>query len=125
MSNPMNPVGWFEIYVADIERAKAFYSAALGSEFRQLMPDSTDMWAFAADPANAGATGALVKHAMRGPSLEGTLVYFSCAHCGETADKAVAAGGKVFMPRTSIGPFGFIAIVGDTEGNSIGLHSME
>jgi hypothetical protein len=25
MNPPSNPVGWFEIYVQDIERAKAFY----------------------------------------------------------------------------------------------------
>jgi predicted enzyme related to lactoylglutathione lyase len=30
----------------------------------------------------------------------------------------------VYVPKTDIGEHGFIAIIGDTEGNSIGLHSM-
>ena len=30
MSTPRNPVGWFEIYVTDMARARAFYEAALG-----------------------------------------------------------------------------------------------
>ena len=124
MSGPMNPVGWFEIYVTDMERAKAFYCAVLGLELRRMDTEMAEMWAFFGEPTNPGATGSLVKHPMRQPSTEGTLIYFVTAHCGETADKAVAAGGKVFMPRTSIGPYGFIAIIGDSEGNSVGLHSM-
>ena len=32
--------------------------------------------------------------------------------------------GRVMKPKTSIGQFGFIALVFDTEGNLFGLHSM-
>ncbi len=124
MAGSMNPVGWFEIYVADMARAKAFYSAVLGSDFREIPVEGMEMWAFPAGPDNPGAGGTLVKHPMRQPSNQGTLVYFATDHCGDTADKAAAAGGQIFLPRTSIGPMGFIAIVGDTEGNAIGLHSM-
>jgi hypothetical protein len=37
---------------------------------------------------------------------------------------AAAAGGKVFRDKFSIGQYGF-ALVFDTEGNMIGLHSMQ
>ncbi len=53
------------------------------------------------------------------------LVYFSCADCAVQAGKAVAAGGRLQKPKMSIGQYGFIALVSDSEGNLIGLHSMQ
>ena len=38
---------------------------------------------------------------------------------------AAAAGGSVCKTKFSIGPYGFIALVTDTEGNMIGLHSLK
>lgn len=72
-----------------------------------------------------GTAGALVKSSKMGPGVGGTLVYFSCADCAEQAARAQAAGGKVLQPKTSIGQYGFIAMVQDTEGNLIGLHSLQ
>jgi predicted enzyme related to lactoylglutathione lyase len=66
-----------------------------------------------------------MKHPMRKPSLEGTLVYFSCDNCANTAELALQHGGVVYKPKWSIGDHGFIAIIGDTEGNAIGLHSFK
>ena len=58
------------------------------------------------------------------PSKKVTLVYLNC---NGTLDSVVSrvekAGGNVVMPKTDIGPPGFIAVVVDTEGNSVGLHS--
>jgi hypothetical protein len=59
------------------------------------------------------------------PGVGGTLVYFSCRDCAQEQERAVAAGGHVHLPKMSIGQYGFIALVHDTEGNLIGLHSME
>jgi predicted enzyme related to lactoylglutathione lyase len=53
------------------------------------------------------------------------LVYFSCEDCSVEAERAVAHGGKIFKGKMSIGQNGFIAMVVDTEGNKIGLHSMQ
>lgn len=53
-----------------------------------------------------------------------TLVYFSCTDCANEAEKAAQAGGKVVQPKFSVGPYGFVALVQDTEGNVVGLHSM-
>lgn len=124
-----NPVVWFEIYVNDMPRARAFYETMLGITLESLKaPDSADeleMWAFPMDTTRAGAGGALAKMAGVAPGGGGTLVYFACEDCAAAAERAVAAGGTVLKPKMSIGDYGFIAIVNDTEGNCIGLHSMQ
>ena len=61
---------------------------------------------------------------MRPPNVHGTLVYFSVSDCGEWQDWVSAEGMPVYVPKMDIGEHGFIAIVGDSEVNSVGLHSM-
>ena len=123
-----NPVGWFEIYVQDMNRAKAFYETVLEAKLEQLPgidgQDSLEMLAFPMDPAKYGAPGALVRMPGCPSGGTGTLVYFSCADCGVEAGRVTAAGGTICKEKFSIGQYGFIALVNDTEGNMIGLHSM-
>lgn len=119
-----NPVGWFEIYVQDMPRAKAFYEAVFQGSLQALNAPGMEMWAFPMDMATHGTAGALVK--MPGcPSGGSTLVYFSCVDCAVELARAVAHGGKVFKEKVSIGEYGFIALVVDTEGNMLGLHSLQ
>jgi predicted enzyme related to lactoylglutathione lyase len=54
----------------------------------------------------------------------GTLVYFPCEDCAVTAHRVVKNGGSIMREKFAIGPYGFISLVVDTEGNVIGLHSM-
>lgn len=123
-----NPVGWFEIYVNDMQRARTFYQAVLGTQFSKLeapgQPLGMEMWAFPKHQNAAGITGALVKM----PGLEAgghnVLVYFICADCAVEAAKAAKSGGRVVKEKMSIGSYGYMALVTDTEGNMIGLHSM-
>lgn len=58
-----NPVGWFEIYVADMARAKAFYEATLTLRLSQITGNGFDfeMRGFPMQQDNYGASGALVK----------------------------------------------------------------
>ena len=56
-------------------------------------------------------------------TIDGALVYFSCDDCSVQERLALANGGQVFKTKFSIGPNGFISIIGDSEGNAIGLHS--
>ena len=56
---------------------------------------------------------------------EEAAVYFSCGDCAVEVSRAVRNGGRVQKPKESIGQYGFIALVYDTEGNMIGLHSMK
>ncbi len=125
---PRNPVGWFEIYVQDMDRAKEFYEATLGTPL-ELLRDPNDgdieMWAFPMGMDAPGAAGALCKMKGKDSGGGGTLVYFSCEDCGKNEARAFDAGGKIHHPKMSIGEYGFISLVYDTEGNIIGLHSMK
>ncbi|MEK7345230.1 MAG: VOC family protein [Pseudomonadota bacterium] len=121
-----NPVGWFEIYVHDLPRARAFYEAVLGQPLFPLPQPSDsnpEMLVFQMDNEAYGAAGALVRMPGFEPGGNSVLVYFSCADCATEAGKAVAAGGTIVKPKMSIGAYGHIALVTDTEGNMIGLHS--
>jgi len=122
-----NAVGWFEIYVDDVKRAKAFYENVFRHPIEALPQTSgsdMQMLAFPMNAAGTGASGALVKSPQMKPGTGGTMVYFSCADCAIESARATAHGGVVCQPKMSIAPYGFIAIVQDTEGNTIGLHSM-
>lgn len=119
-----NVVGWFEIYVNDMKRAKTFYETVFGKPLTRLESPDIEMWAFPMNPDASGATGALVKMAGVSAGGNSTLVYFNCDDCAVEAAKAAAAGGSIQRAKFSIGPYGFIALAVDTEGNMIGLHSM-
>lgn len=120
-----NPVGWFEIYVQDMDRATAFYNTVLGHPLEKLeAPEGeADMRAFPMSEEGQGASGALVKMADVPSTPGGTLVYFSCEDCGVEASRIEAAGGQLKQPKMAIGEYGFIALAIDTEGNMFGLHS--
>jgi predicted enzyme related to lactoylglutathione lyase len=119
-----NPIGWFEIYVDDMGRAQKFYEAVLGVQLQPLEGGGPHMLAFPSSMEHYGCGGTLVH--MDGFKAGGnsTLVYFSCADCAVEEGRVVAAGGKVQKPKMSIGPYGHISLVIDTEGNMFGLHSM-
>ena len=118
-----NPVGWFEIYVQDMERATAFYKSVLQVELQDLKSPGMDMWAFPMDPTGPRASGALVKMPGIPSGGNSTLVYFHCEDCATEASRVVDAGGRVRKEKFSIGEYGFIALAFDTEGNMFGLHS--
>ncbi|NCI77439.1 MULTISPECIES: VOC family protein [Acinetobacter] len=124
-----NPVGWFEIYVDDITRAKQFYQAVFNIELTELTPpsdgSSLQMWAFPSDMQVYGASGALVQMPDVAAGGNSTLIYFSCEDCAEEAARITGAGGKIQEEKTSIGEYGFIVLAFDTEGNMIGLHSLK
>lgn len=119
-----NPVGWFEIYVNDMNRAKQFYESVLQVKLEKLAATDLEMWQFPMVMGSMGASGALVR--MEGFPAGGnsTLVYFSCADCATEAGRVVASGGRIQREKMSIGQYGFIALAIDTEGNMFGLHSM-
>ena len=123
-----NPIRWFEIYVQDTQRAKTFYETVLGTKLEKLDgpgPGIQEMWQFPSKQGAAGATGALAKME-NGPSGgSGVIIYFGCNDCATEAQRVPKAGGKIMKDKFSIGKYGFIALVTDTEGNTIGLHSMK
>jgi uncharacterized protein len=128
-----NPVGWFEIYVQDMDRAKSFYETVFQLSLVQLPPPPApdggscggdmEMWMFPMSEQDYGAPGALMRMEGLPSGVGGTMVYFSCEDCATEAARATEHGGSIFRDKFSIGEYGFIAIVNDTEGNMIGLHS--
>jgi hypothetical protein len=116
-------VVWFDIPVRDIDRAVRFYSAVLGMPLKkeQAGPGA----AIAVLPHTEGAIGgSLVQNMDARPSESGPLLYLNTRGRLDEALNAVEKhGGKVLAERHSIAPFGFRAIVLDSEGNRIALHS--
>jgi predicted enzyme related to lactoylglutathione lyase len=123
-----NPVGWFEIYVDDMDRAKSFYEGVLGTTLQPLPTPEGDvsfMMAFPMAPEASGSSGALVKMGDDRPRGNGVLIYFSCEDCATEGSRVEANGGSIFKGKFSIGDYGFIVLATDTEGNMFGLHSMK
>lgn len=129
-----NPVVHFEIYVEDMQRARRFYEAVLDVKLQHMpapTPETADMemWSFPFDPEASmntyGSGGMLVKMAGMPPGGSGTVVYFACEDCAVQAARAVAHGGKLCLAKMSIGQHGFCAMAQDSEGNTIGFHSMQ
>lgn len=119
-----NPVRWFEIYVQDMARARRFYESVFQLSLQKLDSPTLEIWGFPSEMNQYGSSGALVK--MEGVSPGGsTLVYFACEDCAVEAARAEQAGGRIQRAKMSIGEYGHIALVTDTEGNMIGLHSMQ
>ena len=114
-------MNWFELAVSDLGRARAFYEVVLGAPLR---PETFGGMAMAIFPyGEGGVGGALVEDARFTPSADGALVYLDTRGALDACLARVGpAGGRVLMPRTDIGPPGFIAVVLDTEGNKVGLH---
>lgn len=119
-----NPFGWIEIPVSDLDRAKAFYETVF--EFDELpvheMGGLTMAW-FPMKEDGTGASGALCLGETYEPSHAGTLPYLTAPDIEATLDRAEANGGKTLLEKMSIGEYGFVAFMEDSEGNRIGLHS--
>jgi uncharacterized protein len=125
MNIKRNAVGWFEIYVDDMRRAAAFYENTFQIKLRPLPSPILEMMAFPGEPERPGCTGALAKMDGKGGGGSGTIIYFSCRDCAEETARAIKCGGRVHKPKQSIGEYGFIALIFDTEENMIGLHSLQ
>lgn len=124
-----NPFTWVEIYVENMNRAQKFYETIFKIQLSALpMPggmNDMQMLSFPWSENERNISGALVKMQDMKPGTGGTLVYFACDDCSVEESRVESAGGKVLQPKVPIGDYGFCSIVLDTEGNTIGLHSMK
>jgi uncharacterized protein len=124
-----NALNWFEIPVTDFERAKKFYETIFDYQMPEMQMGTNRMGFFLYDQPGGKVGGAIVYHPeYHTPSGTGTLVYLNCQPDLQVQlDKVVTAGGKVEMGKTQISPdqhLGFMAIINDSEGNRVALHSM-
>ncbi len=120
-----NNVGWFEIYVNDMARARKFYETVIGVSLSKLEGPDVEMYAFPMEMDAPGSPGSLVHMPGFPVGQNSTLVYFTCEDCAVEESRVVGAGGRIEKEKFSIGPYGFVSLVYDTEGNMIGLHSMK
>ena len=119
-------LNWFHIPASDITRAKAFYETICGFSLEKMEgPPNTELWAFPADWRNGEIGGAVVGGEGAVPSATGTMVFLNAnPDLQAVLDRVEGAGGKILMPKTPIGmDAGFSAMISDTEGNTVGLHS--
>lgn len=120
-------VVWFEILVTNIERAQTFYETVLATSLEALADptdESVQMRMFPADTEQHGCGGALVQNRDASPGGS-NVIYFACDDCSVEESRVEAAGGKVLQSKMNIGEYGFVSLIKDTEGNTVGLHSMQ
>jgi predicted enzyme related to lactoylglutathione lyase len=118
-----NPVGWFEIYVQDMERARKFYETVFQVKLEKLPSPEVEMWAFPGGMERPGSPGSLIRMEGFPSGGNSVLVYFNCDDCSVEEGRVAGAGGRIHRPKMSIGEYGFISLGYDTEGNMFGMHS--
>lgn len=117
-----NRAVWFDIPVRDLDRSIGFYSAVLNIPVHRQAFGETH---FAVLEHHDGNGGCLVLNESEISSTGGVLVYLNVQ--GRIRDAVVQVdrlGGKVIVTIHNIGPHGFRAVILDSEGNRIALHSM-
>jgi hypothetical protein len=122
-----NAISWFEIPVTDINRAQKFYEAIFNFKLNALDLPNIKMRMFPIEDM-MGVGGALADSGgFHKPSTtDGPLIYLNGnPDLQKILDRVEGAGGKIMVPKTEISPeYGFMAVIIDTEGNRIGLHSI-
>lgn len=122
-----NAISWFEIPASDLSRATTFYETIFNVKLNPLDLPNIKMRMFPIDDT-MGVGGAVVDSGgFHKPSMtDGPLIYLNGnPDLQKILDKVETAGGKIMVPKTEISPdYGYMAVMIDTEGNRIGLHSV-
>ena len=121
-----NAINWFEIPVKNFDKSKKFYETILGAEMQLMEAMGMKSAFFPAEMETGGIGGCIIQGEGYEPSPTGSLVYLNGGNdLGVPLSKIEDAGGKILLPKTAIGPNGFMAHFTDTDGNKVGLHSMK
>ena len=117
-----NAINHFELPVLDLGRAAACYETLLGVPMRRETFGGLPYALFPHE--EPGVSGALVEDPKRTPG-GGTIVYLNAdGQLDAILARAERAKATIVVPKTPIGPEGFIAILVDTEGNRVGFNSV-
>ena len=123
-----NAISWFEIGTNDLDRATKFYETIFNVNLSPLDLPNIKMRMFPLDDMMTEVSGAIVDSGgFHKPSAtDGPLIYLNGNPDVQLIlDRVEAAGGKIMVPKTEISPeYGYMAVIIDTEGNRIGLHSV-
>jgi len=124
MSATTNAINWFEIPALDIARAKKFYETIFEIKMEEMQMPDMKYAMFPFDPKVSKVSGGLAQSPYHVPSATGSIIYLNAnPDLQLVLDRVEKAGGKVTMPKTSIGENGFMAFFTDTEGNGMAVHS--
>jgi len=105
-----------ELPADDLERAKAFYGAVFGWQFR-AMDEMPDYFLYEAGPGGLG--GGIGKRGENAP--DAVRNYLTVDSIDDSLAAATANGGNIVVPKTDIG-IGWYAAITDTEDNELGLY---
>jgi len=124
-----NALNWFEIPVNDFNRAKKFYEAVFNYEMPDVMMGETRMGFFLYDMQAGKVGGAIVYNpTFYSASENGSLIYPNAQPDLQIIlDRVTAAGGNILKTKTLVSEeqnLGYWALIKDTEGNRVALHSM-
>jgi uncharacterized protein len=125
--NYSSAISWFEIPSADLDRATKFYETLFDVQLIAMDTPNLQMRTFPVTDMMNHISGAVVHSGFHKPSgTDGVLIYLNGnPDVQHILDKVEAAGGKIMVPKTEISPeYGYMAVILDTEGNRIGLHSV-
>jgi predicted enzyme related to lactoylglutathione lyase len=118
---------WTDIPVTNLDRAITFYSAVLRQKVRKMSEGGFEYGLLPHEEQNASGCLCVSSDSVGGknqPSQTGPLIYLSVeGWLGEAVQAVKSNGGKVVQEKQQIGPHGFRAIIVDSEGNRIALHS--
>jgi predicted enzyme related to lactoylglutathione lyase len=122
---PTHRAVWFEIPTADLTRAMTFYSTVFEADFHVVKDMGPTVMAVF-DHKDGEVSGCLTHADHAKPSADGSVVYFNGGDdLAVPLGRIDGAGGAVLVPKTLIAPdIGYYAVFRDTEGNTVGLHSM-
>ncbi|NVJ60101.1 MAG: VOC family protein [Gammaproteobacteria bacterium] len=120
----MNQFVWIDLGVKNLDRAVKFYEKVLASS---IAIESYEEFKFAVLPHKGNEVGGcLVPKVNFTPLSDSTLIYLNVDHrIKDACEQVEQNGGKLLTPPHSIGPHGCRAIILDSEGNTIALHSTE
>lgn len=123
-----NAISWFEIPANDLARAQHFYETIFGIALAPMDMPNIKMRMFPLNDMMTQVGGAVVDSGgfHRPSPTDGPLIYLNAnPDLQIILDRVEAAGGTIMVPKTEISPeYGFMAVIIDTEGNRIGLHSV-
>jgi len=118
-----NNIVWCDIPVLDLKRAVQFYSELLDLKIEIEKHQDVE---FAVLPCatKGGVTGCLAQSSDTKVSRDGVLIYLNLQDRLDEAIKIAKDNGcEIVKDKMSIGEWGSRAIIIDTEGNQIALHS--
>jgi predicted enzyme related to lactoylglutathione lyase len=122
---PDNVAVWFEIPAMNFDRAVGFYEQVFETKLTREKMGGSELAVFPYE--QPGTSGCVIQGEGYKPGRDGAVVYLrSRIDLNVPLERAARAGGKVATPKTALPEgMGFYAHFVDSEGNRVGLHSME